>query len=412
MKYLISIFAILLITHTLQANEQSIIMKGVTEEQVEANDIVVIEKYFGVINKELKKLNAKAVKSKCIDCKDNVTNPSTIGSDTLIYINEWLRYPGLCNIQINRLHKETKKMCHKRARKTFKDTIKYIEIAAKEFDLNPNHLACLLLQESQFLSNSASGTGPSGLAQYSTGTLQTKKNIFKSTMPKTCTKSLKEDCTKLKSKSRKAECRKSLIYCRQKSVLVSKKKNIGSHWENYATKINKTLPKEKKVNVKKFCKNDCRKNPFWSIGAAALYLKEIKDYDLKELQKKASNDKEVFLMALGLYNPGPGLKNKMLKPIAKHTFTKGWEKRIPQVFKNRNNGEILSIDNYYIFKNKKLVKIKTLKSYKNGTFKKTTIFNTRHQAIKIKNISDEPKGYIKRVRRCIDYKLGDKILKS
>ena len=326
----------------------------------------------------------------------------------IAYAREWLQQPYVCTIKRNRLKGESLQKCGKRVRARFQKSLKYIEIAAAEFKLSPDHLTCLLLQESQFAANASSGTGPLGMAQYSKGTLATKKVTFSSTVPPICSKIKMANCSDIRKRSRRLQCYKDQQFCITKQALKDKKIHLAPLWSRYAKRVNSLSSQHNKLESKYFCSpnHDCRKDPLWSIGAAALYLHEISRFDLKELSLAAENQHESFLMAAGLYNQGPGLRDKLIAPAAStQGFRRGWEDKIPQVFKNLQTKKIIKIGNYYIYKNRKFRLIKKQKSFKNGTFSKRKIFNSRRRAIYIKDISQQPKRYIRKIRQCTSYKV-------
>ncbi len=346
---------------SLLASEHAIMLRGVHSKDSQTKVVA----YLDLINKTLR--NFGYASQKCLgECNSTKSNSVDykLRADTIIYINEWLRVPGSCNIRQNRKYKESRKACYARARRNFKRSIPYIERAAKEFDMNASHLACLLLQESQFLETAKSGTGPLGLAQMGTDTLRTEKLVFKSSLPKSCNNILNKDCAKVR-RSQRTRCRNDLSFCKTRKYNYDKRKIIEDSWKNYARFVNKKQGRSV-LSVSKYCAKDCRKNMYWSIGAAARYVTEIRKKDAGAVMKKAPNDKENFLMACSLYNAGPGFTREFLHPIK--SFTPGWERNIPKVLRKKRGKWI--------------------------------------------DVAREPRKYVKRIRRCIDYRIGDAINKQ
>lgn len=350
----IMLICLLLMPQITIASTQSLFLDGIDQDEV-SQDGENLARYIDAVNGTLEDFGFNELPRSCIG---NVESQSDrVSENTIIYINEWLRYPSLCKKSINRYKNESKKKCYRRSAKNFKKLIPFIEAAAESFKLNPNYLACLLLQESQFLDTAASGTGPLGLAQISKGTLKTEKVIFKARLPDVCNKTLSRSCNNISSHSRKNQCQKDVRYCLKKQTLVAKRNILAPSWVEYANYANERIRPYYQMSEDKYCgKKECRKNEYWAVGAAALYLKEIKAFYLKPVSMKAASEKELFLMASALYNPGPGALKQVL-PTKLKLFQGGWEESIDK------------------------------KKY------------------------SEPREYVQRIRQCLEYSIGQPILK-
>jgi hypothetical protein len=353
-KQLLFIFFLSFITLVF-ASEQSLLMGGVDEDELQKDGQKIVE-YLNAINNILDDFGEANIDQECLRYVES--REEKISPNTIIYINEWLRYPALCASSKNRYKNESVKKCQKRSRTNFKKLIPFIEVAASEFELNPNHLACLLLQESQFLDTAQSGTGPLGLAQISKGTQQTEKAIFTAKLPSTCNQTLSVPCVNIRSSAKRIQCRKDVRYCLRKQKLVAKRRILAPRWKQYADYANQNVKPYYYMNSQKYCKKtECRKNEYWAVGAAALYIKEIMEFDLGDDSLKAADSKELFLMGTALYNPGPGKKKQIISGSLE-LFSSGWEESIDK---------------------KKFA---------------------------------EPRQYVERIRQCIEYKIGYPIIKQ